>query len=307
METEVKNAKASVIVFDIETYSTRDARLIEEVREEAICKRPAQNTLKELKLAWDTEKARMERGAEAVSKTALDPMLASVLCVVYRVYGLSPEPEDFFTDCMADQELRQGPNYNDHAHQAEGAALADLATRWDEIAGPDTLWIGHNIEGFDLPVLLGAFLRHDIEPPDHFPRFSHGRWYGSIYDTMCHIPNNRAGFVSLDTACKALGLPTAKSHLWKGEPMSGKRVAEAYEAGACELIIEYCAVDVAAEARVFERLNGGRLFAANSRTEAKRAALAPIWSSADLDRGSKKIASFDALLALGEIPAGLAV
>jgi len=307
MESAVKNAKASVIVFDIETYSTRDPRMIEEIREEAISKRPAQNTAKELKIAWDTTEARAERGAEAVAKTALDPMLASVLCVVYRVYGLSPEPSDYFTDCMADHELRQGQHYNDHAHLAEGEALADLAQRWDEIAGPDTLWVGHNIEGFDLPVLLGAFLRHDIEPPAHFPRFSHGRWFGSIYDTMCHYPNNRAGFVSLDTACRALGMPAAKSHLWQGEPMSGKRVAAAYEAGACELIIEYCAVDVAAEARVFERLTNGRLFAGNSRTEAKRAALAPIWASTDLDRGSKKIASFDALLALGEIPAGLAV
>jgi len=307
MEVEVKNAKAAVIVFDIETYSTRDPRLIEEIRDEAVRKRPAQNVAKELKLAWDSTEARAERGAEAVAKTALDPMLASVLCVVYRVYGLAPEPQDYFIDCMAEHDLRRGPNYNDHAHQVEGGALAELVDRWDEIAGPDTLWVGHNIEGFDLPVLLGAFLRHDIEPPDHFPRFSHGRWYGAIYDTICHIPNNRAGFVSLDTACKALGLPSAKSHMWNGEPMSGGRVAEAYESGACELIIEYCAVDVAAESRVFERLTNGRLCATNSRSEAKRAALAPIWASTELDRCAKKMASFDALMALGEIPAGLAV
>lgn len=304
---EPKNLKAAVIVFDIETYSTRDPRMIEKIREEAVAKRPAQNTLKELKTQWDTTAARSARGAEAVGKTALNPILASVLCVVYRVYGLSPEPQDYFVDCMADQELRGGPNYNDHAHEAEGENLADLATRWDEIAGPETLWVGHNIEGFDLPVLLGAWLRHDIEPPEHFPRMSHGRWFGNIYDTMAHVPNNCAGFVSLDTVCEALHLPAAKGCLWKGEPMTGARVAEAYEAGACELLIEYCAADVAAEARVFERLTNGRLCAPNRRAEAKRAALAPIWANEVLDRESKKILSFDALMALGEIPAGVAL
>jgi DNA polymerase III epsilon subunit-like protein len=307
METETKNARASVIVFDIETYSTRDSRMIEKIRNEAVQKRPAKNLAKDKKTAWNTEESRAARGAEAVSKTALNPMLASVLCVVYRVYGLTPEPADYFIDGMADHTLRDGPNYNDHAHQAEGEALADLAIRWDEIAGPDTLWVGHNIEGFDLPVLLGAWLRHDIEPPDHFPRLSHGRWYGSIYDTMAHYPNNNAGFVSLDSVCEALHLPSAKSHIWQGEPMTGARVAAAYESGACELIIEYCAVDVAAEARVFERLTNGRLRAGNHRAEAKRAALAPIWASDAIDRESKKILSFDALMALGEIPAGLAV
>lgn len=307
METETKNTKASCIVFDIETYSTRDPRLIEEVREEAVQKRPAKNIAKEKKIQWDMEENRAARGAEAVSKTALDPMLASVLCVVYRVYGLSPEPEDHYIDCMLPDDLRGGPNENGHAYQAEGEWLTELAEQWNSYAGPDTLWVGHNIEGFDLPVLLGAWLRHDIEPPAHFPRLSHGRWRGAIYDTMAHYPNNCAGFVSLDKVSKALGLPTAKHREWDGAPMSGARVAAAYEAGETELIVNYCADDVVAEARVFERLTNGRMYAGNPRTEAKIAALKPIWASDAIDRDSKKILSFDALKALGEIPAGLAV
>lgn len=307
METEVKNAKAAVIVFDIETYSTRDARMIEKIREEAVKSRPAKNLAKEKKLQWDLEETRAARGAEAVRKTALNPMLASVLCVVYRVYGLSPEPQNYYIDCMLTDDLRGGPLENDHAHRAEGEWLAELAEQWEGFAGPDTLWVGHNIEKFDLPVLFGAWLRHDIEPPENFPRLSHGRWYGSIYDTMAHYPNNDAGFVSLETVSEALGLPTAKNRLWQGEPMTGKRVEEAYEAGAGELIIEYCGDDVAAEALVFHRLTNGRLSVGNRRAEAKRAALAPIWASDAIDRESKKILSFDALMALGEIPAGLAV
>jgi hypothetical protein len=285
METK----KASVIVFDIETYSTRDAQILEEIRDAAVKKRPAQNTLKEIKGAWGTTEARAARGAEAVAKTALDPMLAAVLVVAYSVDGVNHVTEVFAS------------------HEAERAGLENLAEDWDAIMGPDTLLVGHNIAGFDMPVLIGAWNRHDIEPPDFFPRFSRGRFHGNYYDTMQQIPNNNAGFVSLDTACRALGLPSAKSCTWEGLPMTGARVAEAFERAQFELLQEYCLADVEAELRLFLRLTHGGSYGLSRRSDSVREALEPIWASETLDRAQKKIASFDALRQLGVIPQGIAV
>lgn len=288
METESKvSKKASVIVFDIETYSTRSEAMIEEIRAEAVAKRPAQNVAKEKKIAWDTTEGRMRRGAEAVSKTALDHILASVLVVAYSVDGA-----DHVTEVFA-------------SHEAERAGLENLAADWDDLIGPETLLVGHNIAGFDMPVLIGAWNRHDIEPPDFFPTFRGGRFYGKYYDTMEHIPNNRAGFVSLDAACRALGLPAAKSCTWEGLPMSGGRVAEAFERAQFDLLREYCLADVEAELRLFLRLTHGGSYGLSRRGDGIREALAPIWSNEALDRVQKKIASFDALNQMGLIPGGL--
>lgn len=280
-------AKASVIVFDIETYSTRNNELMEQIRSEAVEKRPAQNTLKALKTTWDTTEARAQRGAEAVGKTALDPLLASVLVVAWQADGVEGVTPVW---CDADEEA---------------AGLLQLAEDWERMAGPETVWVGHNIEGFDMPVLLGAWNRHDIEPPAWFPRFHRGRWQGRVYDTMQNTPNNRAGFVSLDALSRALGLPGAKSVDWKGEPMNGSRVAAAFEEGQFGLLQTYCLADVYAEAAVFQRLTHGGTYGVHPRENAIRDALLPIWGADHLDDITKKVASFDALQTLGVIPRGL--
>lgn len=287
MEKANGNGKASVIVFDIETYSTHDRVILEEIRAEAVAKRPAQNTLKDLKIKWDTTEERAKRSAEAVAKTALDPMLAAVVVVAYSADG-----SDHVTEVFA-------------SHAAERAGLENLAADWDELIGPETLLVGHNIAGFDMPVLIGAWNRHDIVPPDFFPTFSRGRFHGNYYDTMEHIPNNRGGFVSLEAACRACGLPAAKAVTWEGAPMHGGRVAEAFERAEFDLLREYCAADVEAELRLFLRLTHGGSYGLSRKSDGIREALEPIWANESLDRAQKKMASFDALNQMGVIPRGL--
>ena len=279
--------RAGVIVFDIETYSTRNETLIEEIRAEAIAKRPAQNTKKEIKTEWDTTEARMRRSAEAVGATALDPMLAAVLVVAYNVDGVEHVTEVFASD------------------DAERAGLENLSADWNALIGPETLLVGHNIADFDMPVLIGAWNRHDIDPPAFFPVFKRGKFFGNFYDSMEHIPNNRAGFVGLDAACRALGLPSAKACSWEGRPMNGGRVAEAFERAQFELLQEYCLADVSAELALFQRLTHGGRYGLSRKGEALREALSPIWEDSTLDHTQKKLASFDALHQLGVIPRGL--
>lgn len=230
-------SKARVIHFDIETYRTTDPALVESILQEAIEKRPAQNTLKELKTLWDTTEAQEARAAEALSKTALDVTMAEVLVVC----------------AMRDEEyiLRATSNGEGDEFELLSYAAATLGLHADA----DTIWCGHNIEGFDLPILLNRWRRYRITPPEHFPTYA-GRWRGRVYDTMLRIPT-KSGFISLNEACARYDISMAKDTMWNGAPMTGARVAEAYEAGEHQLLRDYCAADVAMVCELYSVMTCG--------------------------------------------------
>ena len=68
--------KPRLITLDIETYRTRNPVFVDRIQGEALTKRPAQNAAKEVKLDWDTDRARAERANEALAKTAVNVLLA---------------------------------------------------------------------------------------------------------------------------------------------------------------------------------------------------------------------------------------
>ena len=227
--------KSRLIVLDIETYRTRVPEIVERIEREAIERQPAQNVAKALKDAWDTESSRERRAAEALSKTALNVLLAEILCVCWRADG----------ECSDVSTMHENKTAEEHA-------LRVLVEAWNEQAGPDTIWCGHNIHNFDLAVLLNRWRRYGIRPPEHFPQFSNGRWFGRTWDTMRRTPcDSGLGLVSLRTVCEAYGIEGAKSTFWRGEPIDGARVSEVYEAGEYDLILEYCRQDVVVEEALY--------------------------------------------------------
>jgi len=235
-------SKARVIHFDIETYRTTDGALLDRIVQEAVVKRPAQNTLKEIKTLWDTTEAQDARAAEALSKTALDVTLAEVLVVC----------------AMSDDEyiLQATVGGNEGCSTAdEHDLLSHAAAKLDLHADADTIWCGHNIEGFDLPILINRWRRYRITPPEHFPTYS-GRWRGRVYDTMQRVPTKN-GFISLNEACARYDISMAKDTMWNGAPMTGARVAEAYEAGEHKLLLDYCAADVAMVCELYSVMTCG--------------------------------------------------
>jgi len=242
--TDGVNGKARLITFDLETYRTRNPAIMERVRGEAMEKRPAGNTLKELKIEWDTTAAREARAKDALDKTAVDPLLAEVLVCCMRGDGVD-------IVCGLD------PVFSSMKDRSEQDMMADLASWLDYIAGPRTIWVGHNIEGFDLLILLNRWRRFGITPPKNFPVYIGRRWRGWTFDTMLRCPcKNGLGFVSLDDACEALGLP-GKLVEWKGQPFDGSRVGEAFEAEEFDLIARYCAEDVSLERALYMAMTSG--------------------------------------------------
>lgn len=219
-------SKARLLVIDIETVRTRNPRIIERIAQEAMDKRPASNTKKELKIAWDTEAAREARAAEALAKTAVDPLLA----------------EPVIVSCMT--ETDETPQSRSLA-PGDRAGLCMVSLWLNDLAGPETVWIGHNLCHFDLAVLLNAWRRARVTPPEEFPVYTNGRWRGRVFDTMLRCPSNTP-FVSLAAACEAYGIEDAKTIMWQGEPMNGSRVGDAYDAGEEQMLLEYCEADVRA-------------------------------------------------------------
>lgn len=243
--------KARLIIFDAETYRTFNPQIAAEIRQQALEKRPSSNTRKDLKDLWDTTEARDTRAAEALAKTAVDPMLAEPLCVAYMSIGAGE----------ADQEQpvqlvdMMGVAVTDPL-VAQAAGLRTLAQAWDELAGAETVWVGHNIIGFDLPLLYNAWLRNGIEPPTYFPEYTGKFWKGRVFDTMLRTPG-KSDFVSLDSACAAMGVAASRECLWQGEVVDGSKVGAMYEAGARDAIAAYCMEDIAPVQRLYSRLTCG--------------------------------------------------
>jgi hypothetical protein len=250
---------------------------------EAVEKRPAQNTLKELKTLWDTEEAIEARAQKALAQTALDVTLAEVLCVcatadgepLCGLFAQRPEPIEEFV------------------------VLERAAEVLNEFSGPDTIWVGHNIAGFDLPILLNRWRRHRITPPEHFPAYS-GRWMGRVFDSMLRIPT-KTGFISLNEACARYGIPMQKDTIWQGEPMTGARVGEAFEAGEYALIAEYCMADVEMVGELYSVMTFGGTRGTYDTSDAVAEHVSEIEAS-ELSPAQKALAIVAILDASGRIP-----
>lgn len=221
---------------DIETYRTRNPATIDRLTKLAIEKRPPGNASKADKAAWDLEQAISERIGEALSKTAINPMHAEILVICVK------------TDA-------DGSVYDfDAISRGQARALGEFVEYMESTTDENTIWSAFNGKRFDFAVLLNRMIQKRIRPPRHFPVYA-GGWRGRIFDTMERLPTYEL-FTSFAEACEAYGLE-CKTTLWKGEPMTGARVAEAYEAGDGDIIIEYCKADVMHEEQLYLAMTHG--------------------------------------------------
>ena len=276
-------SKARRITFDCETYQTRNPEIVDRITRQALEKQPAQNTAKDIKTEWNTTAAREARVREVLNKTAVDVLIAEILCACWRADG-----EPYSVQGMFDG--------------TEKSQLEKLAEELEEQSNANTIWVGHNIAGFDLAILLNGWRRNGLRPPTHFPEFINGRWRGRVYDTMHRIPcANGLGLVSLKDACSAYRLTCPKGTLWKDEPMNGSRVAEAFEAGEYDLILEYCDEDVVINDLLYLHITGNDTHSTFDRPDGLAAAIAEIRAS-DMPEGAKAVSINKLLDDAGLIP-----
>jgi hypothetical protein len=222
--------KAAWICFDVESKATTNQAIIERITTQVREARPANNTAREIKLLWDEPESVRSRVDAAIAKTAVDPLLAEPLCICASCIEGEVRVLDGMEHSVFDMLLD----------------MVELIQQWCD---RDTVWVGHSVENFDLPLLLAQLQKNTITPPDIFPTYRRGKWKGNIFDTMGACPS-RTPYISLLDASLAYGL-TAKGLEWKGERMTGSRVGEAYDSGEFQLIRDYCKQDVLDETALF--------------------------------------------------------
>lgn len=275
------NQKASrLIVFDVETVPTQNPRIKNRLIDEAVARRPAKSLRKDLKAAWDRDDARKERISKALTDTAKDPALAEPIVVVANCDGetLTWDRCDLSDDTLA--QIRH-----------------DL----DERLGPNTVIAGHNIETFDLPVLLNAWRRIRITPPTNFPVYSGRYWRGFTYDTLRRFPS-KTPFESLEAACEAYGILGAKSVIWRDKPMHGSRVYDAWKAGEHDLLVEYCQRDVMVEHALYMAMTAQDSWGTYGTEDKVAQEVSQIEASDELTEGQKALLIYQLLDKHGRIP-----
>lgn len=114
---------------------------------------------------------------------------------------------------------------------------------------PDTVIVGHNILGFDLPKLRWHFVKHRIPVPGCL--LDKGQ---PLFDTMREYVNRfsmqNQPFIALDALLDLIGMDSHKSAI------SGADVPDLYLQGEVETITGYALLDVLAEAELFLRMTG---------------------------------------------------
>lgn len=279
---------ARVVLIDIETIATRDPRLIEMIRRDAIAKEPANNTRTELKASWHSQDSRERRANEALAKTSVDVLRAEILCVGVIIDAEEPH-------CLS----AMWPG------ETEQNMLEQLAEELRSKTTVETVWGGHAVEGFDFPILINRWRRFGIVPPESFPQPHHGKWRGRVYDTMQRIPSGHGlGMVSQRDACLAYGLSEPKSRvaLPDGRPMSGELVAEAFAAREYNTICNYCLDDMATLRELYNACTVGGEWGTWDTDAELELAISTIRASKDLPEQGKAQVILEVLAETGKIP-----
>lgn len=140
----------------------------------------------------------------------------------------------------------------------ERGMLMALRAWLDASTSADTLIVGHNIRGFDLPKLRHAYIRHSLRLPQLLMARIGSERVAETVDTASlfkafSMEHRDEMFISLDTVAMSLGIPRPKQHI------SGEDVPRLHKEGQFEAILTYCAVDVATTTRAYQLMTSTAL------------------------------------------------
>lgn len=109
--------------------------------------------------------------------------------------------------------------------------------------------VGHNILGFDMPLILRKFVKHGLEIPPKLMLHDIKPWDSCLIDTNAIWKFGSWVGCTLDLLCTELDIPSPK------QDIKGYEVSEAYwNRQELERIKEYCENDVKATANVILRM-----------------------------------------------------
>lgn len=110
--------------------------------------------------------------------------------------------------------------------------------------------VGHNITGFDMPLIVRKFIKYDLQVPSYLQLHDVKPWESCLLDTSKIWKFGSWTGAPLGLLCTSLGIPSPKNDL------EGSKVTEAYwERDELERIKDYCEGDVKATANVILKMS----------------------------------------------------
>lgn len=212
------------IYFDLETIPCQDAEFIKMIADEI--KPPATMKKPETIAEWE-ETQKQSAIDDAVAKTSFDGALGKICCI-----GWAIDDEPVFASTGKEEDILS-------------QFFTDISERYKPSKDMQPVFIGHNVNSFDLRFLFKRAIILGIKPPHIIP-FNAKSWDNHIFDTMTYF----AGYgerISLDKLAKALGLQGKKG-------ITGADVWPMYQAGKIQEIAEYCKDDVSLTRDIYKRL-----------------------------------------------------
>ena len=206
------------VYFDCETTITDQdwaiEKLIESIGPPGNYKRP-----EAIEKWWITEGE--AKKAEAIARTAVDTSLARIVCLGFAI-------EDEPVRTLVGEEAQ---------------ILSAFFEALEQGRYPRP--IGHNILGFDIPLVYHRAIINRITPHEAF-HMHYKPWGDGVYDTAKEWAGSR-DYISLDKLCRLLGIPG------KGD-ITGADVPRLYAEGRIDEIADYCAEDVERVRAIHQRL-----------------------------------------------------
>jgi 3'-5' exonuclease len=131
------------------------------------------------------------------------------------------------------------------------AELIHLAYEFLSTLGEPVTYVGHNLQGFDLPFLRMRSIIHRRKPPLSLRKAMSAKPWDNevIADTMLQWSHDRDKRISLDRLCRLLGIESPKV-----EGIDGSAVYGLYTAGKLQDIADYCLRDCRAALAVYNRI-----------------------------------------------------
>ncbi|MCU0806576.1 MAG: hypothetical protein MUC53_01085 [Candidatus Contendobacter sp.] len=189
----------------------------------------------------ETVEAKRAERAEAINGKAALLDASPILCLSLKTDGMTIVLNGMSGDAV------EIPGWSVLPCGDERGLLIALRVILDHTTSPETVIVGHNVLGFDLPKLRNAYLRHRVALPGILDPNGDLQ---PVYDTMRQIrlfsmENADERFVSLDTVARVLGIPQPKT------VVSGADVPRLHRDGEHAAILAYCCVDTATTERAY--------------------------------------------------------
>lgn len=211
------------IYFDIETLPTDDESVIAEIGKTITS--PANYKKPETIAQWMEENYESML-AEKVAKTSFDGLYGRVACIAWAIGD-----GEVVSSCGGSSFLE----------------IDAISTFYDWVESNGSVFVGHNIAGFDLPFLKHRSMILGIKPPKTILEAMNAKpWDKSIADTMLMWSADREKRVSMNRLCKAFGIAD------KGD-FDGSMVAETWKTDP-QKVIDYCKDDVERTRQIYKRM-----------------------------------------------------